>query len=51
MTDADVQHAVAVLARPTHVQLHGVGHPLHATHPERVLTTIQAFLGSVAAGE
>jgi pimeloyl-ACP methyl ester carboxylesterase len=50
MTDADVQHAVAVLAHPTHVQLHGVGHPLHATHPDRVLATIQAFLESVVAG-
>jgi pimeloyl-ACP methyl ester carboxylesterase len=44
MTDAEVAQALRLLAHPTHVQLAGVGHPLHATHATVVLDALRSFL-------
>jgi pimeloyl-ACP methyl ester carboxylesterase len=43
LSDADVKLALELLPRPTHVRLHGIGHPLHSTNPRQVLEAITSF--------
>jgi pimeloyl-ACP methyl ester carboxylesterase len=47
MIDTDVERAMTLLAKPTHVRLTGVGHPLHHLHPAPVLAAIQRFLAAL----
>ena len=46
MTNAEVEQALHLLARPSHVRLEGVPHALHHTHPAPVAAAIKAFLQS-----
>ena len=46
MTNAEVEQALHLLARPSHVQLEGVSHALHHIHPAPVAAAIKAFLQS-----
>jgi pimeloyl-ACP methyl ester carboxylesterase len=43
---SEVVRALTLLAHPTHIQLAGVGHPLHSTHPAEVLQAILPFLAA-----
>lgn len=47
MTDANVERALALLARPSYVRLEGVSHVLHNEQKEPVLQAITAFLTSL----
>ncbi|MCP5100146.1 MAG: alpha/beta hydrolase [Chloroflexi bacterium] len=47
MTDAEVERALALLTRPSHVRLEGVSHVLHNEQKEPVLQAITAFLTSL----
>jgi pimeloyl-ACP methyl ester carboxylesterase len=47
LSDREVEQAIRLLPRPTHVQLEGIGHELHASRPQLVLDAIRAFLESV----
>jgi len=42
----EIERALTLLARPTYIQLAGVGHPLHSTHPAEVLQAILPFLAA-----
>lgn len=44
---SEVARALTLLAHPTHVQLAGVGYPLHSTHPAEVLPAILPFLAAI----
>ena len=44
VSDADAERALGLLARGESVRMDGIGHPLHATHPEPVARVIGAFL-------
>jgi len=43
MTDAEVEQALPLLARPSHVRLEGVSHTLHNERKEPVVTALKAF--------
>ena len=43
MTDAEVAHALPLLAKPTHVRLDGIGHGLFLDHKELVLRQLKSF--------
>jgi len=43
----EVARALTLLAHPMHIQLAGVGHPLHSTHPAEVLPAILPFLAAI----
>ena len=47
MTNAEVERAKRLLARPSHVRLEGVSHVLHNEQKEPVLQAIAAFLSSL----
>jgi pimeloyl-ACP methyl ester carboxylesterase len=47
LPDAEVALALRLLRRPSHLRLDGLGHPLHAVDPPRVLQAIMPFLESV----
>jgi pimeloyl-ACP methyl ester carboxylesterase len=44
LSDADVTLALNPLRRTTLIRLDGIGHPLHATHPDRIAQAIAEFL-------
>jgi pimeloyl-ACP methyl ester carboxylesterase len=46
MTDAEVEQALPLLARPSHVRLEGVSHVLHNERKEPVVTALKAFFQS-----
>jgi len=46
MTDMEIEQAIPMLARPSHVQLQGESHALHHVHPEPVVEALRAFFGS-----
>jgi pimeloyl-ACP methyl ester carboxylesterase len=46
MTDAEVEQALPLLARPSHIRLEGVSHVLHNQRKEPVLTALKAFFQS-----
>ncbi|MFN8464441.1 MAG: alpha/beta hydrolase [Caldilineaceae bacterium] len=46
MTNAEVEQALLLLARPSHVRLEGVSHALHHIHPAPVAAALKAFLQS-----
>lgn len=47
MTDAEVERALSLLARPVHVRLEGVSHFLYDQGPEPVLRALTDFFGSI----
>jgi pimeloyl-ACP methyl ester carboxylesterase len=47
LSDREVERALRLLLRPTHLRLEGVGHELHGTHPQRVLEAISSFVETV----
>jgi pimeloyl-ACP methyl ester carboxylesterase len=50
VTDDDAARALRLLPRGAQVRMEGLGHPLHATHPEPVARVIEAFLAEHGAG-
>jgi pimeloyl-ACP methyl ester carboxylesterase len=46
MTDMEIEQAVPMIARPSHVRLPGESHALHHVHPEPVVAALKAFFGS-----
>jgi pimeloyl-ACP methyl ester carboxylesterase len=44
LNDGDVAQALNLLPRATLIRLDGIGHPLHATHPDRIAQAIAEFL-------
>jgi pimeloyl-ACP methyl ester carboxylesterase len=44
LQDVEVEMALSLLADATLVRLHGVGHPLHGSHPAQTLEAITPFL-------
>ena len=48
LPDDEVQLALSLLPRASHVRLEGIGHALHGTHPHAVLHAITPFLESIA---
>ena len=46
MTDAEVEQALPLLARPTHVRLEGVSHVLHNERKEPIVKALKAFFHS-----
>jgi len=46
MTDAEVEQALPLLARPSHVRLEDVSHVLHNERKEPVMTALKAFFQS-----
>ena len=49
VAEADAARAGRLLPRGERVRLAGIGHPLHATHPEPVARVIDAFLAAHSA--
>jgi pimeloyl-ACP methyl ester carboxylesterase len=47
LSDREVELAMRLLPRPTHIRLEGVGHELHSTCPQLVLDAIGPFLETV----
>lgn len=47
MTDAEVEQALPLLARPSHVCLHGISHIFHNERKEPVLEAMQTFFRSL----
>ncbi len=47
LSDREVERALRLLPRPTHLRLEGIGHELHGVHPERVLAAMGPFLDTV----
>jgi pimeloyl-ACP methyl ester carboxylesterase len=47
MSDAEVERALALLARPTHIRLAGVSHILHGERKQAVLEAILPFLEAI----
>ena len=43
MTDAEIQQAWPLLARPNHVRLEGVSHILHNENPQAVVNALRNF--------
>jgi pimeloyl-ACP methyl ester carboxylesterase len=48
LNDADVALALKLLPNATHLRLDGIGHPLHATHPQRIADAINAYMSGRA---
>ena len=47
LTDREVERALRLLPRPTHLHLDGIGHELHGLHPGRIAEAIGPFLAAV----
>lgn len=47
LTDREVERALRLLPRPTHLRLDGIGHELHGLHPARIAEAIGPFLDAV----
>ena len=47
LTDREVERALRLLPRPTHLRLEGIGHELHGLHPGRIAEAIGPFLDAV----
>jgi pimeloyl-ACP methyl ester carboxylesterase len=48
LSDADVEVGLRLLPNATHLRLDGIGHPLHATHPQRIADAINAYMSGRA---
>ena len=46
MTTMEIEQAIPMLARPSHVRLPGESHALHHVHPEPVVAALKVFFGS-----
>jgi len=46
MTDMEIEQAIPMLSRPSHVRLQGESHALHHVHPEPVVAALKVFFGS-----
>jgi len=47
LSDREVESALRLLPRPSHVRLHGIGHELHGSSPQLVFDVISTFLETV----
>jgi pimeloyl-ACP methyl ester carboxylesterase len=46
----EVQQAISRLPRAEALQIEGIGHPLHSSHPREVLEAISPFLRKIQRG-